>query len=240
MGNLEAESMEQIARQEQEKMLEARVKELTFFKAKVPGTDVERFRLPDSLWLHVEMGKIKPKELEQDARERAEQLAGDSRDAVEMQIDALKISPDQADSTLPQLSSAFVGRAEQLPPHAQEAFIRGYRSFRVGNEAVRFEASIRDGDVKADQLPQDWDAMLEGNFMRTMEDSAIFGGSADEHVKRLEAVEEVTGRDILSRFKPQIEAYVERAQSWEQGHQGPLKPQSNGDFERRLKDVLNR
>lgn len=238
--------MEAIASEQEEAMKENRLRELAFFKAKVPGTNLERYRLPTRTWLAAEMGNIPPEEFQQRAQEEAERLEkyvdrnrNSNEEKLSPYLDTLRIDHDVDDATPMQLSNEFIQRAEALPDdHAREAFIRGYMDFRLNKDVTRLGAKVRDGETKPNQLPKDWEYLFEGEFMRTLEDAHVYGRTAELNLDMLLDVERATNADLLGRLKPQAEQYLENTKAYSSEHKQPIKPQSDGTFERKLRSAL--
>lgn len=248
--------METVAFEQQEVMKENRLIDLAFFKTKVLDTNLERYRLPTSTWLAAEMGNMTTEDLREYAIDKvkppapnkfvgeAEEDADGIRIRTEKQLqsylDALRIDHDVDDKTPMLLSDELIQRAESLPDdHAQEAFIRGYMDFRLSTDVTRLGARVRDGETKPSKLPKDWEYLFEGNFLRALEDAHVYGRTAELDLDMLLDVGKATGTDLLGRLKNQAEQYLEKVETYKIEHnKQPLKPQSNGEFERKLRRAL--
>lgn len=222
--------MEQIAQQEQEKMLEARLRELPFFNQKISGTDVNRFNLDTYTWLSTQRPDgpapvDKAKEYEQKLKEHASDIArlGKSVDRESLSekarkgfIDALKVR-EIKDGERWYLSPEMVARAEELSgdPDQQEAFLRGYTDRRYQKAISRF-VQDRDFDVPKKDLPKNWQPMFEGMLGRSLEDSQISGKLLQRDVEVASNLKKTTGVDLLAQCRGTIEEYLERQRQWKQ------------------------
>ncbi|MFH1866703.1 MAG: hypothetical protein ABIJ81_01320 [Patescibacteria group bacterium] len=174
-----------------------------------------------------------------DKEDDADSICKRTEQQLNSYLDALRIDDDVDDTTPMLLSDELIQRIGSLPnDHAQEAFIRGYIDFRLSKDVVRLGARIRDGEIKPSKLPKDWEYLFEGNFLRSLEDAHIYGRTAELNLDMLLDVEQATNADLLGRLKPQAEQYLEKAGTYRAEHKQSIKPQSNGEFERKLRHAL--
>jgi len=247
----ESMEMEQIARQEEEKMLETRLQQLPFFNEKIPGANLEKFRISPLDWRRTITSPDSESALTKAIQNTLEHMQHRNEDPADEKIrerdlrstlETLMVTDNPSDKAEPHLSSNFVQRAESLNGLKQEAFIRGYADFRYGRSGAsqNLLTDIRDGSIDAKNLPEAWVEMAEGDLIRTLEDASVWGRTAELTVKLIKDVEQKTGVDIISRCRDSIERYLQNDENYKKEHGEYIKPQPSWDLERELKQGLDK